>query len=56
MYQKPWLSQKIPKGYWKAQENQIEYMKWLSQKLNIKTMEDWYKVSSEVKFTCIKLY
>ena len=40
---------KVPKGYWKVKENQLEYMNWLSQQLNINTMEDWYKVSREVK-------
>ena len=30
-------------------------MTWLQEKLNIKTMEDWYKVSQEVNFTKIKL-
>ena len=42
-----WLQQKT-NGYWKSKENQLEYMNWLSQKLNIKTMEDWYKISEKV--------
>ena len=47
--QEIWLQQKkVPNGYWKVKENQLQYMNWLSQKLNIKTMEDWYNVSQEV--------
>ena len=47
--QETWLQQKkLPSGYWKVKENQLEYMNWLSNKLNIKTMEDWYKVLYEV--------
>ena len=30
---------------WKDENNIKEYMNWLSNQLNIKTMEDWYKVS-----------
>ena len=45
----PWLQQKIiPNGYWNSKENRIDYMNWLSKKLNIKSMEDWYKVTNEV--------
>ena len=40
-----WFRQKVD---WKSKENQLEYMNQLSQKLNVKTMEDWYKVSREV--------
>ena len=29
-------------------------MNWLSEKLNIKTMEDWYNISLEVKIKLIK--
>ena len=47
--QEIWFDKKVPSGYWKIKENQIRYMKWLSKKMNIKTMEDWYKVSYQVK-------
>ena len=46
---KVWLQNRIPTGYWKSKENQIEYMIWLSEKLNIKSTEDWYKVSYKVR-------
>ena len=44
----PWKFTHTPKGYWNDENNIKEYMNWLSEKLNIKSMEDWYKVSSEV--------
>ena len=44
----PWKFNHVPRGYWKDENNIKEYMNWLSQKLNIKTMEDWYKISQKV--------
>ena len=44
----PWKFNHAPKGYWNDENNVKEYMNWLSEQLNIKTMEDWYKVSFEV--------
>ena len=45
----PWKFSRTSKGFWKNEDNVKKYMNWLSQELNIKTMEDWYKVSYEVK-------
>ena len=45
----PWKFNHTPKGFWSDRNNIKEYMNWLGQKLNIKSMEDWYKVSSKVK-------
>ena len=45
----PWKFNQTPKGFWNDANNTKEYMDWLSNKLNIKTMEDWYKVTQEVK-------
>ena len=44
----PWKFKHTSKGYWNDENNIKEYMNWLSDKLNIKTMEDWYNVSCEV--------
>ena len=44
----PWKFKQSPKRFWKDENNIKSYMNWLSEKLNIKTMEDWYKVTSEV--------
>ena len=40
----PWKFQRIPKNYWLNIENQRKYFNWLSNKLNIKSNEDWYNV------------
>ena len=45
----PWKFKCIPKNYWEDENNVKQYINWLSQKLNIETLEDWYKVSREVK-------
>ena len=50
----PWKFNHVPRGYWKDENNIKEYMNWLSQKLNIKSMEDWYNVTQKVK--SIKIY
>ena len=45
----PWKFSQTSKGYWDDTNNVKEYMNWLSEQLNIKTMEDWYNVSREVE-------
>ena len=37
----------IPKNYWSNIENQRKYFSWLSNKLNIKSNEDWYNIKLE---------
>ena len=37
-----------PYGFWNRKSNQLNYMNWMSSKLNIKSMEDWYKISANV--------
>ena len=44
----PWKFNHVPKGFWNDTNNVKEYMNWLSEQLNIKTMEDWYKVIEKV--------
>ena len=44
----PWKFNHTPKGFWSNYNNVKLYMNWLSEKLNIKSMEDWYKVTCEV--------
>lgn len=50
----PWKFHSIPKGFWEKDGNQMVYMKWLEDKLNVKSEEDWYNVSVDVinKFLC----
>ena len=38
---------KTPKNYWSNIENQRKYFHWLSNKLNIKSNEDWYNIKIE---------
>ena len=40
----PWKFHQTPKNYWLNIENQRKYCDWLSNQLNIKSMEDWYKL------------
>ena len=44
----PWKFNQAPKGYWNDENNVKQYMNWLSDKLNIKKMEDWYNISQKV--------
>lgn len=41
-----WKFKVVPDGYWNNEVNVKKYMNWLSEKLNIKSMEDWYNVST----------
>ena len=45
----PWKFNVLPRGHFQSKENQKKYMIWLSKKLNINSMEDWYSKSSKVK-------
>ena len=44
----PWKFVRIPNGFWENKGNQLEYMNWLKEQLNIKDIEDWYNVSVDV--------
>lgn len=41
----PWRFEKCPQEYWNSVENQIKFIKWAGNKLEI---NDWYKVSVKV--------
>ena len=47
----PWKFKYIPQDFWNDKNNTNEYVDWLSKKLNIKSMEDWYKYSTRVNST-----
>jgi hypothetical protein len=38
------LFTQAPQGYWDKKENHRAYMDWLATQLNVKEMDDWYKV------------
>ena len=42
----PWKFKTVKSGYWKDINNQIEYVNWLGEELNIKSHDDWYKVTA----------
>jgi hypothetical protein len=42
----PWLFGNVPAGYWSRIEHRREFFDYLAkEKLDIKTMDDWYKVT-----------
>ncbi len=40
-----WETDKVPSRFWNDPENHRRYIKWLGKKLNIKTLDDWYRVT-----------
>ena len=43
----PWKFKTIPKKYWNEKKNHVKYFGWLSRKLNIVKMEDWYSITPD---------
>jgi hypothetical protein len=41
-----WRFQKVPKGMWEDPKRQREFLEFAATELGIKTMEDWYNVTS----------
>ena len=39
---------KTPNNFWSNIENQRKYCDWLSNKLNFKSIEDWYKLNKDI--------
>ena len=44
---KPWLFERVTDGYWDVKDNRQQYFAWLSNELDIRTLDDWYKVTIE---------
>ena len=40
----PWLSGRVPDGYWDVRENRESYLDWLGRHLGFAGQEDWYRV------------
>lgn len=40
----PWLTGRVPNGFWDARENRIQYMDWLARECSFQQPEDWYEV------------
>lgn len=43
---KPWLFEHTPELFWNSNNSVKNYISWLEQKLHIKTLDDWYNISS----------
>jgi hypothetical protein len=43
----PWLFKQTPKHFWSNKDNVKEYCEWLYNKLEYKSMDDWYSVKQE---------
>ena len=44
----PWRFPSVPKQYWENKSNHKKLAEWLARELNIKEMDDWYKVTTKV--------
>ena len=42
---KPWLFNRVERGYWRKKANVRAYLAWLAEGLGYKTLDDWYKVT-----------
>ena len=43
----PWKFTTISMGYWKDKKNHKIYMDWLGKELGYKTLDDWYKITTQ---------
>ncbi len=44
----PWLFNQVPKNFWGDMKNQRNFMDWLGKRLNVKKLDDWYKITGKV--------
>jgi len=44
----PWKFYRVGNNFWDKQQNIDRYIEWLSKKLNIKKMEDWYDITGDL--------
>jgi hypothetical protein len=42
---KPWLFSSVCDGYWNKRSNVMKFMDWIGEKLGVKELDDWYKVT-----------
>lgn len=43
----PWRFHSAPQGFWLVEKNRRDYLKWLEQKLELRSAEDWAKVTDK---------
>jgi hypothetical protein len=41
----PWRFKKITQGWWKSIDNQNLFLDWATERLNIRSLDDWYSKS-----------
>ncbi len=46
----PWKFKCCPLHYWDDKNNHKLFMNWVANQLNVKEMNDWYKVTGKVFF------
>ncbi len=44
---KEWLFPRVPRGFWNDRQNRRRYLDWLAEELGFKTIEDWYRLTTE---------
>ena len=44
----PWKFNPSPKHFWSDVNNQMKFIKWLSNQLKLSSMDDWYNVTIKV--------
>lgn len=44
----PWVFSATPKGLWTNRDNHFKFFDWLGKQLDIKDMDQWYKVKLSV--------
>lgn len=44
---KPWLFSRTPAGYWSESRNRRDYLRWLEQRLKIRSPEQWYETDAK---------
>lgn len=42
--QRPWLTKRVPNGFWDLRVNRVRYMDWLGDQSGFRDAEDWYAV------------
>lgn len=52
----PWLFKNVRKEFWMKRENRVKYFNWLAKELNVSNLEDWYKITAEVRCSSLVMF
>jgi hypothetical protein len=47
----PWKFASLPRKFWGDVKNQRKFIDWAAKELNVKEINDWYKITAKVKFS-----